>query len=46
MALYHYYSLRLSLKVPLETRFACKFLMIAHMFEIRDALERMVINPR
>jgi hypothetical protein len=46
MALYHHYSPRLSLKVPLETRFACNFLMIACMLEVRDALERMVIDPR
>jgi hypothetical protein len=46
MALYHHYSPRLSLKVPPETRFACNFLMIARMLEVRDALERMVIDPR
>jgi hypothetical protein len=46
MALYRHYSLRLSLKVPLETRFACNFLMIARMLEVRDALERMVIDLR
>jgi hypothetical protein len=34
------------LKVPLETRFACNFLMIARMLEVRDALERMVIDLR
>jgi hypothetical protein len=33
MALYRHYSPRLSLKVPLETRFACNFLMIARMLE-------------
>jgi hypothetical protein len=44
--LYHHYSLRLSLKVPSETRFACNFLMITRMLEVRDALERMVIDPR
>jgi hypothetical protein len=46
MALYCHYSPRLSLKVPPETRFACNFLMIARMLEIKDALERMVIDPR
>jgi hypothetical protein len=46
MALYRHYSPRLSLKVPPETRFACNFLMIARMLEVRDALEKMVIDPR
>jgi hypothetical protein len=46
MALYRHYSPRLSLKVPPETRFACNFLMIARMLEVRDALEGMVIDPR
>jgi hypothetical protein len=46
MALYRHYSLRLSLKVPPETRFACNFLMINRMLEVKDALERMVIDPR
>jgi hypothetical protein len=46
MALYCQYSLRLSLKVPSETRFACNFLMINRMLEIKDALERVVIDPR
>jgi hypothetical protein len=46
MALYRHYSPRLSLKVPPETRFACNFLVIACMLEVRDALERMVIDPR
>jgi hypothetical protein len=46
MALYCHYSPRLSLKVPPEIRFACNFLMIARMLEVRDALERMVIDPR
>jgi hypothetical protein len=40
MALYRHYSPRLSLKVPLETRFVCNFLMIACMLEVRDALEK------
>jgi hypothetical protein len=46
MALYRHYSSRLSLKVPPETRFSCNFLMIACMLEVKDALERMVIDPR
>jgi hypothetical protein len=46
MALYRHYSPRLSLKVPPETRFACNFFMIARMLEIKDAMERMVIDPR
>jgi hypothetical protein len=46
MALYRHYSPRLLLKVPPETRFACNFLMIARMLEVRDAMERMVIDPR
>jgi hypothetical protein len=36
----------LSLKVPPETRFVCNFLMINRMLEVRDALERVVIDPR
>jgi hypothetical protein len=36
----------LSLKVPPETRFACNFLMINRMLEVKDALERVVIDPR
>jgi hypothetical protein len=46
MALYRQYSPRLSLKVPPETRFACNFLMINRMLEVKDALERVVIDPR
>jgi hypothetical protein len=46
MALYRHYSPRLLLKVPPETRFVCNFLMIARLLEVRDALERMVIDPR
>jgi hypothetical protein len=46
MALYRHYSPRLSLKVPPETRFGCNFLMIARMLEVKDSLERMVIDPR
>jgi hypothetical protein len=46
MALYRHYSPRLSLKVPPKTRFACNFLMIARMLNAKDALERMVIDPR
>jgi hypothetical protein len=40
MALYRHYSLRLLLKVPSETRFACNFLMIVCMLEVKDALEK------
>jgi hypothetical protein len=43
---YLYYSPKLSLKVPPEIRFACNFLMIACMLEVKDALERMVIDLR
>jgi hypothetical protein len=43
VALYRHYSLRLSLKVLVETRFACNFLMIARMLQVKDALERMVM---
>jgi hypothetical protein len=46
MALYRHYSPRLSLKVPLEIKFACNFLMIARMLEVKDAPESMVIDPR
>jgi hypothetical protein len=45
IALYRHYSSRLSLKIPPKTRFACNFLMIACMLSVKDALERMVINP-
>jgi hypothetical protein len=38
MKLYRHYSPRLSLKVPSKTRFACNFLMIAHMLQVKDAL--------
>ena len=46
MVLYRHYSPRLLLKVPSETRFACNFLMIARMLEVKDTLERMVTDPR
>jgi hypothetical protein len=46
MALYCHYSPRLSLKVPPKTRFACNFLMIARMLQVKDALERMIIDLR
>jgi hypothetical protein len=46
VALYRHYSLMLSLKVPSETRFTCNFLMIAHMLQVKDVLERMDIDPR
>jgi hypothetical protein len=46
MALCCHYSLTLSLKVPLETRFACNFFMIASMLQIKDALEQIVIDSR
>jgi hypothetical protein len=46
MALYRHYSTTLSLKVPSETRFECNFLIIACMFQLKDALKRMGIDPR
>jgi hypothetical protein len=46
MALYRHYSPRFSLKVPPKTGFVCSFFMIARMLEVKDALERMVIDPR
>ena len=46
MALYCRCSTMLSLKVPLETRFECNFLIIACMFQVKDALKRMVIDQR
>jgi hypothetical protein len=46
MAFYCQYSLMISLKVPLEIRFVCNFLMIACMLQVKNALERMVIDPR
>jgi hypothetical protein len=36
----------LSLKVPVETRFVYNFLMIGCMLEVKDALERMVMDLR
>jgi hypothetical protein len=35
-----------SLIVPAETRFACQFLMISWMLEVKNALEQVVIHPR
>jgi hypothetical protein len=39
IALYCHYSALLSLKVPPGTRFACNFLIIACILEVKDALE-------
>jgi hypothetical protein len=46
MALFREHSLRKSLVVPTETRFACQFLMISRMLEVKNALEQVVIHPR
>jgi hypothetical protein len=46
MALFREHSLRKSLIVPAETRFACQFLMISRMLEVKNALEQVVIHPR
>jgi hypothetical protein len=45
MALFREHSLRKSLVVPAETRFACQFLMISRMLEMKNALEQVVIHP-
>jgi hypothetical protein len=39
MALFREHSPRKSLIVPAETRFACQFLMISRMLEVKNALE-------
>jgi hypothetical protein len=39
MALFQEHSPRKSLIVPAETRFACQFLMISRMLEVKNALE-------
>jgi hypothetical protein len=39
MALFREHSLWKSLIVPAETRFACQFLMISRMLEVKNALE-------
>jgi hypothetical protein len=46
MALFREHSPRKSLIVPAETRFACQFLMISRMLEVKNALEQVVIHPR
>ena len=46
MALFQEHSLRKSLVVLVETRFACQFLMISRMLEMKNALEQVVIHPR
>ena len=46
MALYCHFSPWLSLKVLPDTTFACNFFVIACMLEVKDPLERMVIDPR
>jgi hypothetical protein len=46
MALYRHYLLKLSLKVPSKTRFACNFLIITCMLQVKDALKPTVIDLR
>jgi hypothetical protein len=46
MALFWEHSPRKSLIVPAETRFACQFLIISRMLEVKNALEQVVIHPR
>jgi hypothetical protein len=45
MALFREHSPRKSLIVPVETRFACQFLMISRMLEVKNALEQVVFYP-
>lgn len=46
MALFREHSSNKSLVVPAETRFACNFLMISRMLEVRNALEAVVNDAR
>jgi hypothetical protein len=46
MALFWEHSPRKSLIVSAESRFACQFLMISRMLEVKNALEQVVIHPR
>jgi hypothetical protein len=46
MALVCHYLPPMSLKVPLETKIVCNFLIISCMLEVKDALEQVVIDPR
>ena len=43
-AMFQRLSLDLSINVPTETRFATKFIMIDRLVQVRNALERMVID--
>jgi hypothetical protein len=44
MALFRENSSRKSLIVPVDKQFACQFLMISRMLEVKNALEQVVIN--
>ncbi len=46
MALFREYSKDKMLLVPAETRFACNFLMICRMLEVREALRNVVVHEQ
>ena len=46
MALFRRFSPQLSLLFPGETRFACNYLMINRLLKVKEALQRVVIDPR
>ena len=43
-AIFRRLSPNLSINVPTETRFATNFIMIDHLVQVRNALERMVVD--
>jgi hypothetical protein len=43
-AIFRRLSTNLSLRLPVETRFATNFIMIDRFFQVRNALERMVVD--
>ena len=43
-AIFQRLSPDLSIRLPVETRFATNFIMIDRVLEVRNALERMIIN--
>ena len=43
-AIFQRLSLNLSIRLPVETRFATNFIMIDRLLQVRNALERMIID--
>ena len=43
-AIFRRLSLNLSMNVPIETRFATNFIMIDYLVQVRNALERMIVD--